>query len=56
MDTFFGLLQEVTHDSFIAVVYALVTLTVVFLVVAIRRILPKNKRDSTLPPRRESPS
>jgi hypothetical protein len=52
MDTFLGLLEEVTHDGFMAGVAGLTTLTVVVLGVAVRRILPKNDHDSTLPPRR----
>ncbi|WP_181884879.1 hypothetical protein [Arthrobacter sp. RT-1] len=54
MDTFLGLLEEVTHDGFMAGVAALTALTLLILAIAIRRILPKHKHDSTLPPRRES--
>jgi hypothetical protein len=52
MDTFLGLLEEVTHDGFMAGVAALTTLTLVILGIAIRRILPKHEHDTTLPPRR----
>ncbi|MBG6216777.1 hypothetical protein IWX75_001221 [Arthrobacter sp. CAN_A6] len=53
MDTFLGLLEEVTHDGFMAGVAGLTALTLVILGIAIRRILPKHERDTTLPPRRE---
>ena len=54
MDTFLGLLEEVTHDGFMVGVAVLTTLTLVILVIAVRRILPKHERerDTTLPPRR----
>ncbi|UUL77445.1 hypothetical protein NG819_08290 [Pseudarthrobacter sp. Fe7] len=55
MDTFLGLLEEVTHDGFMAGVAGLSTLTLVILAIAVRRILPKHKHDSTLPQRRELP-
>jgi hypothetical protein len=53
METFLGLLEEVTHDGYMAGVAALTTLTLVILGIAIRRILPKHKHDATLPPRRK---
>lgn len=51
MDAFLGLLEEVTHDGFMAGVAGLTTLTLAILGMAVRRILPKHKRDNTLPPR-----
>jgi hypothetical protein len=53
MDTFLGLMEEVTHDGFMAGVTGLTTLTLVILGVAVRRILPRQEHDTTLPPRRE---
>ena len=53
METFLGLLEEVTHDGFMAGVAALTALTLAILGIAIRRILPKHEYDSTLPSRRE---
>jgi hypothetical protein len=52
MDTFLGLLEEVTHDGFMAGVAGLTTLTLAFLAIAVSHILPKHKKDNTLPPRR----
>ncbi len=52
MDTFWGLLEEVTHHGFMAGVVGLTTLTLVVLAIAVRRILPKHEHDPTLPPRK----
>lgn len=52
MDTFLGLLEEVTHDGFMAGVAGLTALTLVVLGIAVRRILPKHEHDATLPPKR----
>lgn len=54
METFLGLLEEVTHDGFMAGVAGLTALTLVILGIAVRRILPKHEHDTTLPPRRGS--
>lgn len=51
--TFGGLLEEVTHDGFMAGTAGLTALTVVVLALAVRRILPKHQRDDTLPTPRE---
>ncbi|MEO8283597.1 MAG: hypothetical protein ABI568_09370 [Pseudarthrobacter sp.] len=53
MNTFLGLLEEVTHDGFMAGAAGLTALTLLILGIAVRRILPKHQQDSTLPPRRE---
>lgn len=52
METFLGLLEEVSHDGFMAGVAGLTTLTLVILGIAVRRILPKHEHDATLPTRR----
>lgn len=54
MDTFLGLLEEVTHHGFMAGVAGLTTLTLVVLAIAVRRILPKHEYDATLPPRHDA--
>jgi hypothetical protein len=48
---FAALLEEVTHDGFMGATAVLTTVTVVMLALAVRRILPANQRDETLPPR-----
>ena len=48
-----ALLQEVSHDGFMGATAVLTTVTVVALSLAVRRILPGNRRDDTLPPRGE---
>jgi hypothetical protein len=44
-----ALLEQVTHDGFLAGTAVLTTLTVVTLGLAVRRILPRSERDETLP-------
>jgi hypothetical protein len=50
---FTGLLEEVTHDGFMGATAVLTTVTVLMLSLAVRRILPRNQRDDTLPSRSE---
>lgn len=52
METFLNLLEEITHNGFLVGVAALTALTLVVLVIAVRRILPRHEHDATLPPRR----
>ncbi|MGY2083221.1 hypothetical protein [Blastococcus sp. SYSU DS0539] len=56
MDTagFAALLEEVTHDGFMGATALLTSVTVLMLGLAVRRILPKNDRDETLPPSLET--
>jgi hypothetical protein len=54
MGNFWALLEEVTHNGFMAGTTAMTTLTLLILVVAVRRILPKHMRDDTLPPRQRT--
>ena len=51
MDTagFAELVEPITHDGFLAGTAVLTTVTVVALSLAVRRILPRNERDETLP-------
>ena len=55
MDTagFAELVEPITHDGFLAGTAVLTTVTVVALALAVRRILPRNERDETLPGPRE---
>ena len=46
-----ALLEQVSHDWFMAATALLTAVTVLMLTLAVRRILPKNDRDDTLPPR-----
>ncbi|MGY1840948.1 MULTISPECIES: hypothetical protein [unclassified Modestobacter] len=48
---FWALLEEVTHNGFMAGTATMTALTLVILVIAVRRILPRHERDETLPPR-----
>jgi hypothetical protein len=51
MDTtgFAELVEPITHDGFLAGTAVLTTVTLVALSLAVRRILPRNERDETLP-------
>jgi hypothetical protein len=51
MDTagFADLLEPITHDGFLAGTAVLTTITLVAGALAVRRILPRNERDETLP-------
>ncbi|WP_236831609.1 hypothetical protein [Blastococcus sp. KM273128] len=44
-----ALLEQVTHDGFMGATAVLTAVTVLMLGLAVRRILPKNQRDDTLP-------
>jgi hypothetical protein len=46
---FAELVEPITHDGFLAGTAVLTTVTVVALALAVRRILPKNERDETMP-------
>ncbi|WP_347058985.1 hypothetical protein ABC795_01190 [Blastococcus sp. HT6-30] len=46
---FSALLEQVTHDGFMGATAVLTSVTVLMLGLAVRRILPKNERDDTLP-------
>lgn len=43
------LVEPITHDGFLAGTAVLTTVTLVALSLAVRRILPRNQRDETLP-------
>jgi hypothetical protein len=51
---FLDLLQEVTHNAFMVGTATMTTLTLAVLAIAVRRILPKHKRDDTLPSRKRT--
>lgn len=51
---FFGLLREVTHDGFTASEFLLTCLTLVVLILAVGRMLPRRTHDATLPGHPES--
>lgn len=54
METFLGLLEEVTHNGFMVGVAGLTALTLLVLCIAIRRMLPRHEDDPTLPPRHKA--
>lgn len=49
MELFAALLEDVTHDAYIAFVIVLSLLTITIVLLAIRRILPRRVYDPTLP-------
>ncbi|MGY2066380.1 hypothetical protein [Blastococcus sp. SYSU DS0619] len=44
-----ALLEQISHDGFMGATAVLTAVTVLMLTLAVRRILPKNDRDDTLP-------
>ncbi|MGY1834608.1 hypothetical protein ACI79P_05815 [Blastococcus sp. SYSU DS0510] len=48
-----ALLEQVSHDGFMGATTVLTAVTVLMLSLAVRRILPKNDRDETLPAREQ---
>ncbi|MCZ2858481.1 hypothetical protein [Blastococcus sp. VKM Ac-2987] len=48
-----ALLEQVSHDGFMGATAVLTAVTVLMLTLAVRRILPKNDRDDTLPSREQ---
>lgn len=50
---FLDLLEQVTHDGFMGATALLTAVTLLMLGLAVRRILPRDQRDDTLPARLE---